>query len=76
MAGMKTGSIIAQSNHTDETGVVYMATMHRTKGLEFDCVAVVAPKSYVDVLLEEGTHRQLLFVALTRAKRGALLTLT
>ncbi|POR45219.1 hypothetical protein B0G62_1387 [Paraburkholderia eburnea] len=29
-------------NHTEEQGVVHMATMHRAKGLEFDYVAVVA----------------------------------
>lgn len=72
-AGVRTVAITAQSNHTDERGVVYLSTMHRAKGLEFDCVAVVAPKAYLDTLVEGGTQRQLLYVALTRAKRGALL---
>lgn len=75
MSGVRTVAISAQSNHTDEHGIVYLSTMHRAKGLEFDCVAVVAPKSYVDVSAEEGNQRQLLYVALTRAKRGAMLAL-
>ena len=75
MAGVRTVAITAQSNHTDERGAVYMSTMHRAKGLEFDCVAVVAPKSYVEEQFEEGNQRQLLYVALTRAKRGATLVL-
>lgn len=75
-AGVRTVSVTAQSSHTDETGVVYLATMHRAKGLEFDCVAVVAPRSYIDEVSEDGNKRQLLYVALTRAKRGAVLLLT
>lgn len=75
-AGVRIVSVTAQSNHTDETGVVYFATMHRAKGLEFDCVAVVAPRSYADEVAEDGNKRQLLYVALTRAKRGAVLLLT
>ena len=47
--------------------------MHRAKGLEFDCVMVVAPKSYLGVPEEAETQRKLLYVALTRAKRGAML---
>lgn len=72
-SGVRTVAITAQSSHTDERGVVYLSTMHRAKGLEFDCVAVVAPKSYLDSNPDGGTQRQLLYVALTRAKRGALL---
>ncbi len=72
-AGVRTVAITAQSNHTDERGVVYLSTMHRAKGLEFDCVAVVAPKSYSNDSAEGSTKRQLLYVALTRAKRGAIL---
>lgn len=74
-AGVRTIAITAQSSHTDQRGAVYLSTMHRAKGLEFDCVAVVAPKSYANPPLEGGNHRQLLYVALTRAKRGALLVL-
>lgn len=75
-AGVRTVSITAQSNHTDENNVVYMSTMHRAKGLEFDCVAVVAPQSYLNEKSKENNQRQLLYVALTRAKRGATLLLT
>ncbi len=74
-SGVRTVTITAQSNHTDERGAVYMSTMHRAKGLEFDCVAVLAPSSYVETQSEEGSQRQLLYVALTRAKRGATLLL-
>ncbi|WP_024973838.1 UvrD-helicase domain-containing protein [Ralstonia pickettii] len=74
-AGERTVTITAQSNHTEEQGVVHMATMHRAKGLEFDYVAVVAPSSFVGELTEDSNRRQLLYVALTRAKRGAILVL-
>lgn len=74
-AGEKTVTITAQSNHTEEQGAVHMATMHRAKGLEFDYVAVVAPNSYVGEQAEDSNRRQLLYVALTRAKRGAVLVL-
>lgn len=53
--------------------MVHLATMHRAKGLEFDCVMVVAPKSYLGVAEETETQRKLLYVALTRAKRGAMM---
>ena len=72
-AGVRTVAVTAQSSRTDERGLVYLSTMHRAKGLEFDCVAVVAPKSYLDEQGEGGNQRQLLYVALTRAKRGAML---
>ena len=46
--------------------------MYRAKGLEFDVVVVVAPSAYLGD--PEGTQnqRKLLYVALTRAKQGAL----
>jgi superfamily I DNA/RNA helicase len=75
MSGTRTVAITAQTSHTDQQGAVYMSTMHRAKGLEFDCVTVAVPKSYVDRVEEEGNQRQLLYVALTRAKRGAALVL-
>lgn len=50
-----------------------MATMHRAKGLEFDCVIVLAPTSYLGNPEDTDTQRKLLYVALTRAKRGAML---
>lgn len=75
MKGVRTVTITAQSNHAEEHGVVHMSTMHRAKGLEFDCVIVVAPREYVEEQGEENNRRQLLYVALTRAKRGAALIL-
>ena len=72
-AGLRCIAITAQSNHSDARDVVHLATMHRAKGLEFDCVMVVAPKSYLSAPEETETQRKLLYVALTRAKRGALL---
>ena len=74
-AGLSCVAITAQSNHADAQDVIHLATMHRAKGLEFDCVAVVAPKSYLGNVEETETQRKLLYVALTRAKRGAMLTL-
>ena len=65
--------IDAQSNHANAQHVVHLATMHRAKGLEFDCVAVLAPSSYLGDPEETANQRKLLYVALTRAKRGALL---
>ena len=65
--------ITAQSNHADARNVVHLATMHRAKGLEFDCVIVVAPENYLGPAEETAGQRRLLYVALTRAKRGALL---
>ena len=72
-AGLRCVAITAQSNHADARDVVHLATMHRAKGLEFDCVMVVAPKSYLGVAEETETQRKLLYVALTRAKRGAMM---
>ena len=60
-SGVRTVAITAQSNHTDERGVVYLSTMHRAKGLEFDCVAVVAPAVYVDEMAQGSNRRQLLY---------------
>jgi superfamily I DNA/RNA helicase len=74
-AGGQTFAISAQTSHTDAPGTVYLSTMHRAKGLEFDCVAVVAPQSYMGEVREDRNDRQLLYVALTRAKRGAALVL-
>lgn len=72
-AGIASVPITAQSNHADARNVVHLATMHRAKGLEFDCVIVVAPESYLGPAEETAGKRRLLYVALTRAKRGALL---
>lgn len=72
-AGLRCVAITAQSNHADARDVVHLATMHRAKGLEFDCVVVAAPRSFLGVPEETETQRKLLYVALTRAKRGAML---
>jgi superfamily I DNA/RNA helicase len=72
-AGLRCLTISAQSNHADAREVVHMSTMHRAKGLEFDCVVVVTPASYLGNPEETATQRKLLYVALTRAKRGAAL---
>ena len=72
-AGLRCIAITAQSNHADARDVVHLATMHRAKGLEFDCVVAIAPASYLDTVQDTETQRKLLYVALTRAKRGAML---
>lgn len=72
-AGLACVTVSAQSNHAGTRDVVHLATMHRAKGLEFDCVVVVTPKSYLGLPEETEGQRKLLYVALTRAKRGALL---
>ena len=72
-AGLRCIAITAQSNYGDARDVVHLATMHRAKGLEFDCVIVLAPTSYLGNPEDTDTQRKLLYVALTRAKRGAML---
>lgn len=72
-AGLPCVTISAENNHADKRDVVHLATMHRAKGLEFDCVVVLAPNSYLGDPSQTENQRKLLYVALTRAKRGALL---
>ena len=72
-AGLPCVTISAQSNHSESHDVVHFATMHRAKGLEFDFVAVVAPLSYFGDPEETQNQRKLLYVALTRAKLGAVI---
>ena len=52
---------------------MHFSTMHRAKGLEFDTVAVVAPDVFFGDPESTSDQRKLLYVALTRAKRSALL---
>lgn len=66
-------TISAQSNHADARDSVHFATMHRAKGLEFDAVVVVAPGAYFGDPEETASQRKLAYVALTRAKRAAML---
>lgn len=70
-SGLSCVTITAQANHSDSGDAVHFATMHRAKGLEFDAVVVVAPKSYLGRPEETGNQRKLIYVALTRAKQAA-----
>ena len=72
-AGVGGVTITAQSNHGDARDTVHFATMHRAKGLEFDAVVVVAPQSYFGDVEQTVNQRKLMYVALTRAKRAAML---
>lgn len=73
--GHRCVTISPEDNHTSEQGVIHLATMHRAKGLEFDCVAVVVPKAYLGETNQTESERKLVYVALTRAKRGAVVLL-
>lgn len=72
-AGYKTSLIDANQNLTSDEAAIYFATMHRAKGLEFDHVVVIAPSSFLGDPKETDGQRKLIYVALTRAKRGAVL---
>ena len=72
-AGLAGVTISAQSNHGDARNTVHFATMHRAKGLEFDAVVLVAPESYFGDPELTANQRKLMYVALTRAKRAAML---
>lgn len=72
-AGFKGVTVSAHSNHSEARDVVHFATMHRAKGLEFDAVVVVAPEAYLGDPEATTNQRKLLYVALTRAKRAAIL---
>jgi superfamily I DNA/RNA helicase len=87
-SGIETYEIKRDSAEQRDRAGVRLATMHRVKGLEFDHVIVVATNKGIVPLdaalasaddqiternLETG-ERSLLYVALTRAKKSALLT--
>jgi superfamily I DNA/RNA helicase len=72
-SGLASAVIDENLNAGSKHGVTYFATMHRAKGLEFDRVIVVAPKAYLGDPLETDSKRKLIYVALTRAKREAVL---
>lgn len=72
-AGFKTSVIDANQNIACDAASIHFATMHRAKGLEFDRVVVIAPRSFFGDPNETGGERKLIYVALTRAKQGALL---
>ena len=75
-AGFATSVIDASQNLSADTKAVHFATMHRAKDLEFDRVIVVAPASYFGAPSDTEAQRKLIYVALTRAKRDALLIKT
>lgn len=72
-AGYKTSVIDANQNLSADAAAIHFATMHRAKGLEFDHVVVIAPASFLGEPKETESQRKLLYVALTRAKREAVL---
>lgn len=72
-AGLTGVTITAQSNHADARDTIHFATMHRAKGLEFDAVVVVTPQDFFGDAEQTVNQRKLMYVALTRAKRAAML---
>ena len=44
--------------------MVYISTMHRAKGLEFDQVIVIGPSEYLGDPLQTDSKRKLIYVAL------------
>jgi len=71
-AGIPIQVIDANQKSPASPSTVQFATMHRAKGLEFDCVVVVTPESYLGEPVETENQRKLIYVALTRAKREAV----
>ena len=74
--GLQTQTIDENQNAGVVHERVFVATMHRAKGLEFDRVAVVAPKSYLGDLRDTENHRKLMYVAVSRAKRESAILLS
>jgi hypothetical protein len=72
-SGLQVAVIDENQNIEVSKATTFFATMHRAKGLEFDRVIVLAPKSYMGDPLETSSKRKLIYVALTRAKREAAL---
>jgi superfamily I DNA/RNA helicase len=72
-ADYATSVIDATQNLSADVKAIHFATMHRAKGLEFDRVIVVTPAGYLGDPKETEQTRKLIYVALTRAKREALL---
>tara|TARA_R110002072_G_scaffold211501_4_gene369086 strand:- start:8715 stop:10838 length:2124 start_codon:yes stop_codon:yes gene_type:complete len=83
--GISTLKIDGRAGHTEKTGKLNIATMHRVKGLEFDYVFLASangglvPLDYVlDTAGDDVTRRQkedeeraLVYVTLTRARKQA-----
>ena len=74
--GLQTHTIDENQNAGVASDRIFIATMHRAKGLEFDRVAVVAPKSYLGDLRDTVNHRKLMYVAVSRAKRESAILLS
>ena len=64
---------VVDGHHADSTSpnVIYLSTMHRAKGLEFDQVLVLASRDTLGAVAETADSRRLAYVAITRAKRRA-----
>jgi superfamily I DNA/RNA helicase len=73
IAGFATAVIEENQNMSSDGRCIHFATMHRAKGLEFDRVIVVTPSAYLSEHSETDQKRKLIYVALTRAKREAVL---
>lgn len=73
--GVHTRTIDENQNAGVAQGLVYVATMHRSKGLEFDRVIVLAPKTWLGDVRDTGNHRKLIYVAVSRAKKETSLFL-
>jgi superfamily I DNA/RNA helicase len=71
--GLKSSVIDENQNASLHHQSTYFSTMHRAKGLEFDRVIVLVPKSYLGDPLDTDSKRKLIYVALTRAKKAAAL---
>ena len=68
---IQTTILSAEERDQSDSKSVRIATMHRAKGLEFDEVAILLPEDWVNARSSEGNNQQLIYVALTRAKRIA-----
>ncbi len=81
-------AITNKSSHKEKKEGIRVATMHRIKGIEFDYViiasvcdgiiplraAIDSQENQLDKGLAEKQERSLLYVALTRARKGVFLT--
>ena len=68
---LRTKTIDENQNAGVARDLVYVATMHRAKGLEFDRVIVVAPKTFLGDVRDTENHRKLMYVAVSRARKEA-----
>lgn len=74
--GMRTKIIDENQNAGVAQNLVYVATMHRAKGLEFDRVIVVAPKAWLGDARSNENNRKLMYVAVSRAKKESAIFLS